>query len=219
MSAEPTPSTPARPRRYRSARRARQAAQTRSDVLAAAARLFSRTGWGGTTLAAIAAEADVAVETIYNGFGSKKALLRAAFESAVVGDAEDVPLEERAEFRALAEGPREQRLHAAAEITADIHARSSAVWRALTEAASADAEIADWCREMEENRRGTLGRGLELVLARPVEGELLDLLWAVSGPEVYLKLVRDRGWDARAYREWISATWVRLSGVDDFTRA
>jgi Bacterial regulatory proteins, tetR family len=40
----------------------------------------------GTTLAGIAAEAGVAVETIYTGFASKKALLLEAMNVAIVGD-------------------------------------------------------------------------------------------------------------------------------------
>ncbi|MGH9133320.1 MAG: TetR/AcrR family transcriptional regulator, partial [Ilumatobacteraceae bacterium] len=72
-------------RPYRSTRRKQQAARTRSDVLAAAVRLFAEHGWSGSTLAAIAREADVAVETVYGAFGSKKGLLRAAMDVAVVG--------------------------------------------------------------------------------------------------------------------------------------
>ena len=37
----------------------------------------------------------MSVETIYNGFGSKKALLREAMDVAVVGDTEPIPYAER----------------------------------------------------------------------------------------------------------------------------
>ena len=67
-------------RSYNSSRRSLQAAQTRDEVIRAAMARFSATGWAGTTLAAIAEEAGVSVETIYNGFGSKKGLLRAAMD-------------------------------------------------------------------------------------------------------------------------------------------
>src|SRR5690349_19691989 len=82
-------------RRYRSPRRARQAEQTRADVLAAAVKLFAASGWAGATLAAIAAEAGVAVETIYTAYPSKKALLLAAMDGAIVGDAEPISLIDR----------------------------------------------------------------------------------------------------------------------------
>ena len=91
----PAADPPAVPkRRYNSNRRAMQAAQTRGDVLAAAIRLFTAAGWAGTTISAVAAAAGVSVETVYSGFGSKKGLLRAAMDVAVVGDAEPVPFVE-----------------------------------------------------------------------------------------------------------------------------
>src|SRR5690349_24448195 len=88
-------------RRYSSSLRARQAADTKAQVLSAAAELFEESGWSGTTVAAIAKRAGVAVETVYSGFGSKKHLLRAVLDFAVVGDAEPVPLVEREVFTAL----------------------------------------------------------------------------------------------------------------------
>src|SRR6478735_12842871 len=134
-----TPTSTEAPRRsYTSTRRAQQAAQTRSDVLAAATRLFTTSGWAGTTVSAIAAEAGVAVETIYSGFGSKKALLRAAMDVAVVGDTDPIPWAEREEFRRLGEGPPSTRAKAAAEVVSVIHVRSSGVWKAIMEASTAD---------------------------------------------------------------------------------
>ena len=52
-------------RRYDSSRRRQQAADTRSDVLDAALKLFARDGWTTTTMAAIAREAGVSKETLY----------------------------------------------------------------------------------------------------------------------------------------------------------
>ena len=60
-------------RRYDSARRAEQARQTRAAIIAAARRLFLRGGFATTTIAAIAAEAQVSVETIYKAFGASLA--------------------------------------------------------------------------------------------------------------------------------------------------
>ena len=63
-------------RRYRSTRREEQTAQTRRDIIAAAGVLFRERGYAGTSMPEIAAEAGVAVETIYRAFGSKAGLLR-----------------------------------------------------------------------------------------------------------------------------------------------
>ena len=59
--AEPVKAT----RRYHSPRRRQQAAATRREILDAAQRLFERQGYAATTMAAIAAEAGVALKTVY----------------------------------------------------------------------------------------------------------------------------------------------------------
>jgi AcrR family transcriptional regulator len=64
-------------------------------VIAAATRLFSERGWASTTLAAIAAEAGTAIETIYSGFASKMGLLLAAIDVAIAGDDDNRPVEAR----------------------------------------------------------------------------------------------------------------------------
>ena len=56
-------------------RRQRKAQATRRRVLDAAETLFIRDGYATTTMAAIAGEADVAVQTVYAVFGTKRALL------------------------------------------------------------------------------------------------------------------------------------------------
>jgi AcrR family transcriptional regulator len=206
-SADPAPPTP---RRYRSTRRVQQAAQTRQDVLFAAVRCFAAHGWSGTTMAAIAADADVAVETIYSGFGSKKQLLRQAMDVAIAGDTEPVPVAERPEFAAMGVGTVEQRIRAGMRLQGAIHERSAAVWLALRDAAAGDPEVAAWCRDMEESRRGELGRSLEMASGRRLEGDDLDVLWAFLGPEVYLKLVGERGWSRARYEEHMTDACLKL---------
>ena len=96
-----------KPRRaYRSTRRAEQAATTRRDILAAAGALFRARGYGATLIPVIAAEADVAVETIYRAFGSKAGLFRAVIESVVAGGAQraETPVEASASHWRVAAG-------------------------------------------------------------------------------------------------------------------
>src|ERR1700674_5038600 len=78
-------------RRYDSALRKEQARQTRARMLDAAQRLFSERGYASTTMDAIAAEAGVAVDTVYAGFGSKRGVLSALMDVRVGGD--DQPVE------------------------------------------------------------------------------------------------------------------------------
>jgi AcrR family transcriptional regulator len=199
-------------RTYSSDRRRRQAAQTRADVLNAAVKLFSETGWAGTTLAAIAAEAGVAVETVYSGFGSKKNLLREALDVSIVGDTLPVPLADRPEYLRLGEGSRAQRARAGARLHRLTMERSARLWQTAREAAAADAEIAGWCREMEQARREQHSDGLQLMLGEPVDGRQLDLIWGLLSNEMYLKLTDERGWTARVYEQWIARAVFALCG-------
>src|SRR6202049_3072439 len=56
--------------------RRRQALETRRQIVRAARRLFVTLGYVGTTVEAIAAEAGVAVATVYKAFGTKAAIAR-----------------------------------------------------------------------------------------------------------------------------------------------
>ncbi len=199
-------------RKYNSTRRSLQAAQTRDDVLAAAIRLFSTAGWAGTTIAGIAADAGVAVETIYSGFGSKKALLRAAMDVAVVGDAEPVPFAERAYAKRMGEGTFAERVDAAAEVTADVHERAAGVWSALVEAAAADAEIDGWRQELERGRRIEIDRSVRAVLGPDVDVDeiTIDLAWVMFSSEVYLKVTNDLAKPRSGYESFIREAFARL---------
>jgi AcrR family transcriptional regulator len=196
---------------YHSPLRARQAAQTRELILTAATRLFAERGWAATTLAAVAREAGTAVETVYAGFGSKSGLLTAAIDVALVGDDEPVPLARRPELLQLGVGADEERMTAAAHLIADIHARSVRLLRALREAAASDTGSAARWRRYEEDRRTEVARGLELVLGRHPSEHLVDAVWALAGPEVFVQLVIDRGWSAGDYEQWLAEAVTALA--------
>ena len=81
--------------------------------------------------------------------------------------------------------------------------RSAAIWTALADAATGDAEVAAWCAELESTRRTEVGRAFAMIAAREFGDDELDLLWALLGPELYLKLVRERGWSQARYESML----------------
>jgi AcrR family transcriptional regulator len=198
-SSTPSSSAPRTPRRYESSRRALQAAQTRRDVLDAAIALFAESGWAGTTLAAIAERAGVAVETVYSGFGTKKGLLRAAIDVAIVGDDAPIPLREREIWQRMGEGSRDMRMRTGVAMMAEIHGRTAGPWRALVEASGTDPEIAAWRDEVEAARRSDTQASLERIFETKIDDDTLDVLWVLYGPEAYSNLLRERGWDLARY--------------------
>src|SRR5690348_6190802 len=72
-------------RRYDASNRRAQALRNREAILEAAQRQFLDGGYASTTIAAIAAEASVSVETIYKAFGGKPGLVRAIYERGLAG--------------------------------------------------------------------------------------------------------------------------------------
>ena len=211
MTAQPSTKAPTK-RRYDSSRRKRQAEQTRSEVLLTAMRLFNERGWDGTTLAAIAEEAGVAVETIYSGFGSKKALLRNAIDVAVVGDTEPLAYIERDTFALMGEGTRDERMDRATSFLVETNERTRGVWRALLDAAEGDDELTAFVQEGEDRRRLDVGRSLERIFDRPVDGPMVDVLWLLYGPESYRMLVEVRGMTSEEYRATMKEATMLLLG-------
>jgi AcrR family transcriptional regulator len=205
------PVAPTKTRTYNSTRRSRQAAQTRAEVLTAAVELFGEQGWSGTTLAAIASRAGVAVETIYSGFGSKKGLFRAALDVAVVGDTDTVPFAERPEALQLGVGSLEERLASAAKVVTDINERTVPVWRALLEAARSDEELEGWRVELDARRRVDVAAGYERIFGRAAEDRQLDFLWAIFGHELYTQLVVDRNMSRADYEACLIDAMVKLA--------
>src|ERR1700724_982476 len=79
-------------RPYHAPRRAAAAAQTREAILHAAKERFEARGWAGTTIAAIAADAEASPKTIEALFATKAALLAAVVDYSLRGDASDAPM-------------------------------------------------------------------------------------------------------------------------------
>src|SRR3954453_22112296 len=92
-------------RRYDSTRRHQQAQQNRAAVLAAARVRFLADGYAATTLAAVATDAGVSVETIYKAFANKAGVLSALFDCAVAGDNEPRQMAEREVIRYITDDP------------------------------------------------------------------------------------------------------------------
>src|SRR3982074_468204 len=95
------------------ARRHERRRATRERIVRAAASLCVRNGYLATTMASIAAEAGVAVQSLYLIFGSKLDILKAALDVDVGGVVEPVPLLERdwaSRFAETPDGPEAVRL-------------------------------------------------------------------------------------------------------------
>src|SRR5262249_19792864 len=147
------PMSPTVKRPYNSTRRQEQAAETRQRVLRTAHDLFASQGYGRTTIADIAEEAGVAVETVYSAFRNKTTLLRQAWYLAFRGDEANVPLFDRAEMQAiLAESDLTTRIRKHAVFVTATHRRMMPLYAALMGAAASEQAAADLLAEFRGRR-------------------------------------------------------------------
>lgn len=196
-------------RRYDSPRRREQAAATRLEILEAAQRLFERDGYAATTMAAIAAEARVALKTVYVAFETKSGVLRALWNLRLRGDAGDIPVAEQQVYReVLEERDPERQLRLNAQNSRAGKLRVAALAEVIRSAAPIDPDIeALWNRigtEYHANQRaiveslndkGALKAGLGVERAG-------DILWTLNHPNLWQLLVRERGWTPEEYERW-----------------
>jgi TetR/AcrR family transcriptional regulator, regulator of autoinduction and epiphytic fitness len=196
-------------RRYESARRQEQARQTRRAILDAAGKLFVDPGYAAAPLTAVATEAQVAIQTVYAVFGSKRQLLSELIDVTIAGDDESVTLPDRpfvADIRALTD-PR-AKLARYAQHLAQIHARQADVMIALAGAATADSDAAAiWRKNVEERRRGMAMFAADLAATdclRPDHDadSAADILWLAMDVRNYDWLVRQCGWSPEQYQRW-----------------
>lgn len=204
-------------RRYSSALRAEQAAATRRAVLQAARELFAEKGYAGTGIAAIAARAGVAVDTVYAAAGRKPALLRELVETALSGTDEPVPAEQRDYVRRIqaAETAREKLAIYAAAV-AEIGVRMAPVHRALVEASVSDPDCAALRAEIGARRAANMRRFAADLRAtgelRPdlPDEEVADIVWSMNAAEYRALLVGERGWTPERFGAWLADAWTRL---------
>ena len=198
------PTRQRRRRTYDAPRRRARAADTRSHVLHAALQLLSDKGYVGTTIEAIAAQAGVGVRTVYDAFGSKQGVLLGLIEAF-----SPMP---RTDFEALAEAgasdPQTQ-LRLIVNFVVDYFDAAEQFLDVLNANAGADPLIAQVLNRGETLRRESQREILHNWLIRGVLKQELsarraaDILWALTGPDLYRLFVRELGWTKQSYARWL----------------
>jgi AcrR family transcriptional regulator len=207
-----------KPRRpYDSALRKQQAAQTRMRVLDSAQKLFGQRGYAATTVEAIAADAEVAVDTVYATFGSKRRVLQSLLGVRVGGDEAVIDLLDRPGPQAVRRETDQRRQIAAfaADLTSIIE-RAGPVDEIIRGAAAVDADIAAFRVEAQEGRHRNMRRLVSWLAANGplrsglTEDEAADIVWTMASPEVHHLLRVVRGWEPERYTAWLAET---LTGI------
>jgi AcrR family transcriptional regulator len=196
-------------RRYDSTGRQAQARRNRQAILDAAQRQFLEGGYAATTIAAVAAEAGVSVETIYKAFGGKPGLVRAIYDRGLVGP-EPVPAYRRAdELRERETDPRAI-MRNWGTIASEVSLVVSPIERLVRAAAASDHDMAALLQahnDLRERRarhharflkeRGYLREGVSVAQAT-------DILWTCTSDELYDLLVTQRGWSPPRFARFLA---------------
>ena len=205
---------PVKPRRsYHSPRRQQQAAATRQAILEAAQRLFERRGYPATTMEQVAAEAGVALKTVYLAFTTKSGLLRALWDLRLKGDQAEAAVAERPWYREVVEEPDpERQLRGNARNARLVKERIAGVLKILRSAAPVDPDAEALWRLIQTDfydnqrvivesleARQALRPGLDVAQAS-------DILWTLNHPDVWLLLVGERGWTPGQWERWFADT-------------
>jgi AcrR family transcriptional regulator len=178
-------------RAYRSPARAEAREQTRQRILAAATSVLQGAGASGFSLETVAKAAAVTRLTVYNQFGSRRALLEAVFDArAVAGGLGDLPA-------AMSQTDPAAGLVRLIEIFCAFWDSDRASFGALFAAASADPELEASLGERNERRR----RAIAVLVDRMIEAskvsasaraDLVDLLFVLTSFAVFAQLSAGR---------------------------
>ena len=204
-------------RRYESALRREQSSLTRGRIVEAATRLFTSDGYAAVGVGRIAAEAGVAVDTLYALVGRKPALLREVVEVAISGGSGPVAADDRDYVRRVRAAPTaEDKLRIYSEGIAEMSPRTGPVFAALREAGRLDADCAALDREIADRRAANMLRfAADLRSTGRLRADLsdefvADVIWATAGPPHYRELAVGRGWTAVEFGRYLAETWSRL---------
>ncbi len=191
-------------RPYLSQVRQQQAESTRGRIADAAHRLVTTKGYAGMTVDALAKKAGVAPQTVYAVFGSKRGVLAELMDRATFG-----PEYQELVATALQTTQPGARLRHAARIARQTHDAQSATQDLLRGAGVVAPELSTLERDRESHRydaqqpmiaylaeHGYLRRDVPVAAAR-------DILWTLTGRDIYRMLVSDRGWTSDQYESWL----------------
>lgn len=194
--------------------RAEQARRTQRSIVEAATSLFLRDGFVTTTMSAIAAEAGVAVQTLYLSFRSKTAILVAAFDVAIAGDDDPTPLLERGWMRQVLEQPKGPRaLSGFIEASTRIMSRTTPLYIVIRSAA-ADPDVAELLVKNKTERHAHFSVFAEALATKPgftsqlTIKQAADLLYTVHSEDTYAMLVHEQGWTSEAWGDWCLRTML-----------
>jgi AcrR family transcriptional regulator len=199
--------TQGRVRPYFSPIRQQSADETRRRILQAARELLAERGYDFATIENIAQAAGVSPQTVYVVFGSKRGILAALLDQARFGPAfHELVSCAHHELRPS------ERLRLVAGIARQVYQAEATELDLLLGAGALSPDLAALDREHEQRRLVAQAPVVEqLAAAGSLRADLDpvsagDILWSLTGRELYRMLVVVRGWSPARYEAWLAHT-------------
>jgi AcrR family transcriptional regulator len=191
--------------------RQQQAAETRRQIVRAARRLFVASGYAGTTVEAIAAEAGVALATVYKAFGTKAAIARELNE-LIDNEAATASFTQR---MAAATSPAEL-IRLSVALTRSLHEHSGDIIAAVRSAAAVDAILAgvytEGTRRHDDGIRWMISKleAAGALVPGMVTIRAAGLMSTLCSVEAFADLTTRYGWAADQCEAWIASALCQL---------
>jgi AcrR family transcriptional regulator len=207
-------------RKYSSAVREEQAARTRTRILDAASALFLERGYARTTMKDIAAQADVARDTVHAIFGSKARVLTSLIDVRLVPDGTVANVTQRPDAQAIKdEIDQRKQIELFAKFIAGISTELRPVFEILRTASAVEPEMAKVFQEMDRFRLSNMRTYARWIAARgPLRvssRQAGEIIWALASLDVGRMLCDELGWTESQHARWLSDTLVRTLLPDD----
>lgn len=190
------------------AARKAKAEATRLRILQAAHHMLLADGYDATTMTSVAAEAGVAVQTVYFTFRTKAQLLLEVLRFAAASGPDGLPSEWKWVSEAATASDPRRTLALCAEHGIDSLARTAVLNVAVRTAAMAESDVAiQWQRICDQRRTGVTHILTALAARHPLRPGLTieqasDILSVMPNAETFLDLTEGCGWPIEQVKAW-----------------
>ena len=205
-------------RPYDNTLRTEQARLTRRRIIEAARALLLDGGAQSMSISALAETAGVSIQTIYNAIGNKAAVIKAVYDVTVAGDDDPRPMRDRPDFQAITDAADPAAmLWGYAAFSRRIAERVGPLLVVI--AADTDDDLQSLAADIDDERlRGntvvvdSVARRFGLRAGMTMQ-RAVDIVWTLTAPEPYDRLVRRRGWSHDDYEHWLASALISALGA------
>jgi len=198
-----------RSRVYDSRGRQAQARRNRDAILDVARAAFLARGYAATTMASIAGEVGLSVDTVHKAFGGKAGLVRAIYERSLSGEG-PVAAPRRSDNMQVAEHDPRTIVRHWGTLSTEVAPLVAPVHLLIRDAAATDPEMAALVRDSDRQRRERMRHNARTLADRGhlkpgiTLEDATDVMWTYSSPELYELLVIRCGWNLTRYGRFLA---------------